>query len=87
MTDDVILESIKEDVGIIREVLLGNGDVKKSIVVRLTKLEDSVNNCQTRNKEYLTEAKTNKRLDRKSVASIICALIMSAGAIIVSLIT
>jgi len=71
MSEAEMLESIKEDVAIIREVLLGNGNTGKSVVVRLATLEQ---------REIM-------RLDKKSVASIVCALIMSVGAIIVSLIT
>ncbi len=71
MTDNALLESIKEDVAVIREVLLGNGDTDKSVVVRLATLEE----------------RETMRLDKKSIASIVCALIMSIGAIIVSLIT
>ena len=71
MTDTDLLASIKKDVAIIREVLLGNGNTGKSVVVRLATLEQ---------REIM-------RLDKKSVASIVCALIMSIGAIVVSLIT
>ena len=71
MTNTDLLESIKDDVEIIREVLLGNGDTDKSVVVRLATLEE----------------RETMRLDKKSIASIACALIMSIGAIIVSLIT
>jgi len=70
MTDTDLLASIKEDVAIIREVLLGNGNTDKSVVVRLATLEQ----------------RETMRLDKKSVASIVCALIMSIGAIVVSLI-
>ena len=87
MSEAEMLQSIKQDVAIIREVLLGNGDTGKSVVVRLTQIEDSVKNCQARNIEYLTNSKADARMDKRSKAMIACALITSVGAIIISLTT
>lgn len=47
---DVILaklQNIEEKLEITTKVLLGNGDPAKSVVTRLTRLEDSVTACQT----------------------------------------
>ena len=85
MTEKVIiekLENIEKDVGVISQVLLGNGDPERSVVTRLIRLEDSVKACQSRPLEHHRSNETSK----KGRVAIICSTITALSAIVVALI-
>lgn len=81
-TTDVKLANIAEDVATIKEVLLGNGDIEKSLVVRFTRLEDSVGNCQ----KIHSDRNTAQQMGWKIITTIVCCALSSITAIVVALI-
>ena len=72
---EVVLNAIHTDVSHIKTILLGNGNTKDSIVVRLAMLEQSVTNCQS-----------GSLFRRRGQATIIASCISSVAAIAIALI-
>ena len=76
------LENISHDLSIVKEVLLGNGDPEKSVLIRLTRLEDRVISYHAAAEQKNKGIKSN----RTNRAMIICSLVAAAAAILVALI-
>jgi hypothetical protein len=93
-----ILKTISDDIRVMKEVLLGNGNVEKSVVNRLTRLEDSVVNCQKVSKEwkvdhnkdhemYETELREDNRSRAGNIIAVVCTVISCTCAIVMGIIT
>jgi len=73
---------IADSVTTLTNVILGGDDVERSLVTRLTRLEDSVKNCQ----KSASERQKGEARKSSNAVSVVCALISSIAAILVALI-
>jgi len=55
----VTLENISEDIKVVREILTGNGDTNKGLVVRVAKLETQQKYCSDSLREHIDEIKAD----------------------------
>lgn len=75
MTDTATeIRYIKETVDEIKEILVGNGDPAKGVVVRLTRLEDSVKTCQTMRDSREAQRKEERKSCTARRMTIYCAV-------------
>jgi len=82
----VTVTDIQNDVSTIRTIVTGNGDPEKGLVTRLTRLEDSVANCQENSEEWQNVHDQAAVTTNKNRASIICAVIAAIAAISASVV-